>query len=56
MWENFRIWYKQYEREITWFLIGFLTSAGIQSFTSGEYFNAFVLWAIAFLNYKVRPL
>ena len=48
---KFRQWYLRNQDEITWFLIGFLTMAGIASFGRGAWIIALVYWAIAYLNY-----
>jgi hypothetical protein len=48
---KFRAWYLRNQDAITWFLIGWLTLAGIYDFGRGEYVGALVLWSIAIVNY-----
>ena len=58
MWENFLAkfskWRQDNNLEVTWFLVGFLAAAGVGSFEKGKLIEAFVLWIIAFINYKLR--
>lgn len=56
MWENFRNWYKSNDQEITWFLIGFLMSSGINSVASHDYVNAVICFLVAGANYKFRNI
>jgi len=56
MWENFRNWYRANDIEITWFLIGFLTASGINSFGDQDYLNATFCFVVAFVNYKFRHI
>lgn len=50
---KFRTWYLHNQERITWFLIGWLTLAGIYDFGRGEYVGAAVLWIIAWINYAL---
>ena len=51
MLNDIRRWYLRNHTEITWFLIGWLAFGGAIHFGTGEYVNAAILWAIAFVNY-----
>ena len=48
---KFRQWYLRNGKEITWFLIGFLTMGGIDALGRHEYISALITFAIAYLNY-----
>ena len=54
MWENFRAWYIKNDLAITWFLIGVLTSTGLDSLARQEYGQALLSFVIAFINFKLR--
>jgi len=54
MLNNFRQWYLTNQKEITWFLIGFLVFAGLQDLSVGNYVGAFVSFALAYINYKLN--
>ena len=45
-------WFNYYKDEITWFLIGFLTFAGLDELSEGKYMIGFIDLALAYLNYK----
>jgi hypothetical protein len=49
-----RRWYLRNQNEITWFLIGFLIAAALESFSKGEYadagFSLLMAWANYYLN------
>ena len=53
---NFKNWYVSNQDEITWFIIGWLTFACIDSFIEGSYgwaaVSAFLIWT----NYKLRSI
>jgi hypothetical protein len=49
-----RQWYLNNQKEITWFLIGFLVMAGLQDLRVGNYVGAFVSFILAFINYKLN--
>lgn len=51
MLDNFRRWYLTNQVQISWFLIGWLSFGGAIHFGTGDYINALLLWAIAFVNY-----
>ena len=54
MLERFRQWYLTNQREITWFLIGFLVFAGLQDLSVGNYVGALVSFGLAYINYKLN--
>ena len=49
--EKIRTWYNDNYGEITWFLIGFCTLAGINSCGQGDYSGMLLNWMCAGLNY-----
>ena len=51
---GFRNWYVRNQDAITWFLIGWLTFAGLDNLLSGQYIWAAINFAIAYANYKIR--
>jgi hypothetical protein len=51
---DFRKWYIRNHTEITWFLIGWLTMAGVDELLRGDWLNASISLGLAFLNYKVN--
>lgn len=51
--ERIKQWYLTNYTEITWFLIGFLTLAGLQELARGEYFSAAVSFVLVALNYSL---
>lgn len=48
---KFRKWYLTNSHEITWFLIGLLTAMGFESLSRGDYINAVIGFALAYVNY-----
>jgi hypothetical protein len=54
MLDNFKRWYTTYNIEITWFLIGWCTLAGIYDLGRGDIAGAGISFGIAFLNYSLR--
>ena len=48
---KFREWYLTYSDEITWFLIGFLVSGGLESLHRSDYTNAIISFGLAYVNY-----
>ena len=54
MLERFRQWYLTNQKEITWFLIGFLVFAGLQDLSVGNYVGALVSFGLAYINYKLN--
>ena len=51
MWDKFRYWYTSNYSAITWFVIGFLVSAGVYDLAQGDYAGAVLDFGIAFVNY-----
>ena len=51
MWNKFRYWYTSNYSAITWFVIGFLVSAGVYDLAQGNYAGAVIDFGIAFVNY-----
>ncbi len=49
---KFRLWLHRYSTEITWFLIGWLVTTGIDDLVKGHYFSALVAFFFAFMNYQ----
>ena len=45
-------WFRYYNGEITWFIIGFLFFAGLDDFAEGNNIGAILNFGLAFLNYK----
>ena len=42
------------QKEITWFLIGFLTLSGLQDLGEGNYVGALISFALVYINYKLN--
>lgn len=53
---KFREWYVTNQDAITWFLIGLLTSGGIDQLARGDYLWAGVSFAMAYTNYALRKI
>ena len=53
---GFRNWYVRNQDAITWFLIGWLTFAGLDNLISGQYGWAAVNFVLAFGNYKMNTI
>ena len=53
---GFSNWYVRNQDAITWFLIGWLMFAGIDSLTQGSYGWAAFDFAMVYLNYKLRDI
>ena len=51
MLNKFRQWYLRNYTEITWFLIGFLIMAGLQSLSVHDYSSALINFGLAWVNY-----
>ena len=51
-----RDWYIRNQDAITWFLIGWLTFAGLENLLSSDYAWAAVNFGFAFINYKMRTI
>lgn len=56
MWDSFRNWYIYNQDAITWFIIGWLTFAGIDSLARGHYFWAVFDFALVYFNYKMSKV
>lgn len=52
--DKFRSWYLSNAVEITWFIIGFLIAAALESFGKGNYTDAVFSLALAFANYYLN--
>jgi hypothetical protein len=50
----FREWYVRNQDAITWFIIGWLTFAGIDNFINGQYIWCLINLGLAFINYKLN--
>lgn len=50
---NFKIrnWYLRNQKNITWFLIGWMVTSGFRSLIMGDFISAAILFAVAYLNY-----
>ena len=46
-------WVRYYSGEITWFIIGFLTFAGLDEVSQGNYVSAIINFGLAYINYKL---
>lgn len=46
-------WYLRNYTEITWFLIGFLTFAGLQDLSRGDYVQAAISFVLVALNWSL---
>lgn len=44
-------WYNHNYTEISWFVIGFLISAGLTDLSRGDYSSAIISFGVAVLNY-----
>jgi|LauGreDrversion4_2_1035121.scaffolds.fasta_scaffold1747778_2 hypothetical protein len=53
MWNSFRNWYIHNQDQITWFIIGWLSFAGIDALAEGRYIWAVVDFFLAYVNYKL---
>jgi hypothetical protein len=53
MFEKIRYWYLKNHVEITWFLIGWLTIAGLQDLAIGNYSGALFSFALVAVNYAL---
>jgi hypothetical protein len=51
MFSKFKFWYLDNYSEITWFIIGFLTWAGLNDLSHGDYTGAVISFGVAFINY-----
>lgn len=51
---KFKTWYVTNQDAITWFLIGWISSAGLNELAHGNYAWAAGLFVIAYANYLLR--
>lgn len=51
-----RNWYVRNQDAITWFLIGWLSLAGLDALLEGRYFWALFNAVLVFVNYKLIPV
>jgi hypothetical protein len=54
MLDNFKLWYLRNQNEITWFMIGFLIAAALNSISQGNYQDAGFSLFLAFANYYLN--
>jgi hypothetical protein len=50
----FKQWYIRNQDAVTWFLIGWLTFAGLDSLAQGNYISAAISFVLAYANYALR--
>ncbi len=53
---KFKQWYVSNQDAITWFLIGWLSFAGLDNLARGNYIWAGVNFALAYFNYKMSKV
>jgi hypothetical protein len=53
MMSKFRAWYVEYQDEISWFLIGWLSFATVEHFVEQKYFWAAFDAVLVYANYKM---
>jgi hypothetical protein len=51
---KFRQWYLTYSVEITWFVIGLCSFAGIIALANRDYGSAVLNFGVAFINYLLN--
>lgn len=51
-----KYWFVENNLEITWFLIGFLVSNGLENLARGQYGSAALSFVIAYINYLFRKI
>ena len=51
---SIRDWYLKNQNNITWFMIGFLIAAALNSFSQGNYGDTAFSLALAFANYYIN--
>lgn len=51
---KFREWYNDNATEITWFLVGWLTLAGLEALGREQYITALVDFGLAHVNYYMN--
>jgi hypothetical protein len=50
--DSFLKWCREYNLEITWFIIGFLISCGLDGLEEGNYIISTINFLLAYVNYK----
>jgi hypothetical protein len=53
---NFKNWYVSNQDAITWFIIGWLGMAGLNSLANGDYGWAAIDAVLIYTNYKLRNI
>ena len=51
---KFRQWYHDNATEITWFLVGWMTLAGLEALGREQYVQALVDFGLAYVNYRMN--
>lgn len=54
MMDRFRLWYFKNYSQITWFMIGFLIAAALNSLSQGNYTDAAFSFLLALANYYLN--
>ena len=54
--KRFGQWYSRNQDAIAWFLIGMLSTNGVDALIRGEYFWAVINFILAIVNYKLIPV
>ena len=47
-------WFRYYNQEITWFVIGFLVASGLYAMAHGNYITALIDFGLAYINYALN--
>lgn len=50
---NFTEWFNKHRTEIFWFIIGWLTMAGLNEIKRGDGIGALIDFSLAYLNYRL---
>ena len=53
MLKKFAEWFSEYNTEISWWIIGWMCMAALESFGRGHYFMTVLDLGIAYFNYKM---
>jgi hypothetical protein len=51
---SIRAFFLRNQKEITWFLIGFLTLSGLEDLGRGNYVGAAISFVLVYINYAVN--
>jgi hypothetical protein len=54
MLDKFKQWYNENDIQVTWFLIGVLVTAGLDSLATQSYGQALLFFMLAWINWKLR--